>query len=143
MEGRMPDADDKKKMEDAKKQIHAEVKKLGAKCKKQTEEAKKLVEEGKDKKIDPKRAKEIDVKLKDLNKDVQSEADKVAANIAKMLKTMPPPKDVPTWQKGMAPWYVDILNKEPGLDIGGGARVNGSISIKDKKAEISFTWKLP
>ncbi|MCR8723698.1 hypothetical protein [Frigidibacter sp. ROC022] len=139
---------DKKQMDGAKKSIQAEVKKLAQKTKKTTEEARKLIDEkakaAKDKKTDPKRLKAIDLKLKGLHQLCQKEADKSARSIGLMLKTYVPAdkKAVPEWQKGMDKWYVDILKKEPGLAIGGGARVNGSMSVKDKKAMINFTWKL-
>ncbi|MFQ5624816.1 MAG: hypothetical protein ACE5FS_15640 [Paracoccaceae bacterium] len=142
--------DEKKKIEEAKKAVQGEVKKLAKNTKKNSDEAKKLVEEKKElakkKKPGPedkKRVKEVDKKLKVIEKSCKSEADATAKRINRMLQTyVPDDKDaLPAWQKGMDKWYIDILNREPGLDIGGGARVNGQLSIKDKKAVIDFSWK--
>lgn len=140
---------DKKEMDKAKKAIAGEVKKLAQKTKKQTEEAKKLIaekEKAKKQKAEgpeaKKAEKEIDLKISKLNGTVQKEADKTARKISLMIKDYrPPDADVPEWQKGMAGWYTDILKKEPGLKVGN-ARVNGEISVKDKKAIITVEWKL-
>ena len=149
----MPGPDEKaekKKIETTKKAIAGEVKKLGKKTKPKAEEAKKLAEEKKEaqkvKKPTPeqkKKLKEIDLKLKGLQKICQSEADKTSKQIANILKMQVPDdkKALPVWQKGMDRWYIDILNKEPGLAIGGGVRVNGDLSIKDKKGVITFSGK--
>jgi len=141
---------EKKKIKEAQKAVHVEVKKLAKTTKKQAGEAKALAKEkaelAKVKKPGPdekKRGKVLDLKIKAIEKTWKSEADATAKRINNLLKThVPDDKDaLPTWQKGMEKWYIDILNKEPGLDIGGGARVNGDISIKDKKALIDITWK--
>ena len=142
--------EEKKKIDAAKKAVQGEVKSLAMRTKKKAGEAKELVEEKKElaKKRKPgpedkKRAKDVDKKLKVIEKACQSEADATSKRINRMLQNyVPDNKDaLPAWQKGMDKWYIDILNKEPGLDIGGGTRVNGSLSIKEKKAVIDFTWK--
>jgi hypothetical protein len=142
--------DEKKKVDAAKKQIESEVKSLVKKTKKPVETARELLEERKEieakKKPTPedqKRLKEIDKKIAEMLQVCQREADGTARRVSSMLKTEAPTDKelVPVWQKGMDKWYRDILNKEPGFDIGGGTRVNGDISIKDKKAVIDFTWK--
>ena len=149
----MPPPDKKiedKKIKEAQKAVHVEIKKLAKNTRKQAGEAKVLAKEkaelakikqpGPD---DKKRGKLLDLKIKAIEKTCKSEADTTAKRIANMLKShVPDDKDaLPMWQKGMAKWYVDILKKEPGLDIGGGARMNGQISVKDKKAIIDITWK--
>ena len=35
---------------------------------------------------------------------------------------------------------TDVALQDAILDVGGGARVNGQISVKDKKALIDITW---
>lgn len=141
---------EKKKIEEAKKAVQGEVKKLAKKTKKMAVQAKELVKEKKEmaktKKPGPddkKRAKEVDKKLKAIEKTCKSDADAASKRINRMLRTYVPDDKaaLPAWQKGMDKWYINILNKEPGLDIGGGARVNGQLSIKEKKAVIDFTWK--
>lgn len=140
----------KKQIEAAKKEIEGEVKKLAKKTKKQADEARELIEQKEQqKRARPKtpeakkEAKEVDKKLKVIQKCYAKEADATAKKINLMLqKYVPPEKDaLPEWQKGMDKWYIDMLNREPGFDIGGGVRANGDISIKDKKAKIDFTWK--
>ena len=125
------------------------MKKLAKNTKKQANEAKELAKEkselAKVKKPGPdekKRGKLLDLKIKAIEKTYKSEAESTADRITKLLKThVPDDKEaLPTWQKAMDKWYVDILKKEPGREIGGGARVNGQISIKDKKALIDITW---
>ncbi len=142
--------EEKKKIEEAKKAVQGEVKKLAKKTKKMAVQAKELVKEKKEiakkKKLGPddkKRAKEVDKKLKVIEKTCKSDAAAASKRINRMLQTyVPDDKDaLPAWQKGMDRWYINILNKEPGFDIGGGARVNGQLSIKEKKAVIDFTWK--
>ncbi len=142
--------EEKKKIETAKKAVQGEVKSLAMRTKKKASEAKELVEEKKElakkRKLGPddkKRVKEVDKKLQDIGKACQSEADAATKRINRMLQDYVPDDKsaLPLWQKGMDKWYIDILNKEPGLDIGGGNRVNGSLSIKDKKAVIDFTRK--
>lgn len=147
----MPEPDpkeEKKKIEAAKKGIQGEVKKLAQKTKKKADEAKELIDEKKEKKKpktpdEKKRAKEVDKKLKDIQKIYAKEAEATSKRISKMLQDYAPDDKnaLPAWQKGMDRWYIDILNKEPGFDIGGGVRANGDISIKDKKAKIDFSWK--
>lgn len=149
----MPEPDskeEKKKIEAAKKGIQIEVKKLAQKTKKKADEARELIDEKKEtKKKKPttpdekKRDKEVDKKLKAIQKIYAKEADATSKRISKMLQDYAPDDKnaLPTWQKGMDRWYIDILNKEPGFDIGGGVRANGDISIKDKKAKIDFSWK--
>ena len=142
--------EEKKKIDEAKKAVQGEVKKLANTTKKQASEARELVEEKKTlskvKKPGPedkKRAKVIDLRIKAIEKTCKSEADATSKRINRMLQTyVPDDKDaLPVWQKGMDKWYIDVLNKEPGLAVGGGARVNGQLSIKEKKALIDFTWK--
>lgn len=140
---------EKKKIKEAQKAVHVEVKKLAKATKKQSGEAKGLIKEkvelAKKKKPGPddkKRKKVLDLKIKAIEKCCESEADATAKRITNLLKKhAPDDKDaLPTWEKEMDKWYVDILKKEPGRSIGGGARVNGQISIKDKKALIDITW---
>ncbi|MGB5560212.1 MAG: hypothetical protein WBN04_19635 [Paracoccaceae bacterium] len=149
----MPGPDEKaekKKIEAAKKEIHGEVKKLAQKTKKKADEARELMDEKKEnakkKPTTPdekKRVKEVEKKLKDIQKIYSKEAEATSKRISTMLKNYAPDDKaaLPAWQKGMDRWYIDILNKEPGFDLGGGVRANGDISIKDKKAKIDFSWK--
>lgn len=90
-----------------------------------------------------KEAKDVDKKLKDIQKTYKKEAEATSKRINQMLKNcVPDDKEaLPAWQKGMDKWYINMLNKEPGFDIGGGVRANGDISIKDKKVKIDFIWK--
>ena len=55
-----------------------------------------------------------------------------------MLKTQIPDekKQLPEWQKGMAKWYRDLLEKEAGFDVGHGMKLTGDISVKEKKVMI-------
>ena len=89
--------------------------------------------------------REVDLRkaLKDLEKKYTSEADSASDRINQALKTKGPtdPKAIPEWQKGMAPWYRQMIEKEPGLDIGDGLKLSGEISIKDKKAMIYLNGK--
>ena len=153
--------DEKKQVEAAKKAIAGEVKKLAGKTKKRAQEAKELKQEKDDakkgkppkKKKNDKggvpspdgkaRVKEIDLKLKDFEKYFQKEAGITSDRISRILQDYVPDDKaaVPTWQKGMDKWYRDLINKEPGWDIGGGVRANGDISIKDKKVKIDFSGK--
>jgi len=138
-----------KKIKEAQKAVHVEIKKLAKSNKKHLGEAKELAKEKaeltKIKKPGPdekKRGKILDLRIKTIEKTCKSKAGATAKRITKLLKShVPDDKDaLPMWQKGMDKWYVDILKKEPGLDVGGGARVNGQVSVKDKKAIIDITW---
>jgi len=143
-----PDKVEAKKIKEAQKAVHSEVKKLAKATKTHVDEAKALTKEKADlakvKKPGPedkKRGKLLDLRIKAIEKTCNGEADATAKRIDKLLKTyVPDDKEAqPRWQKGMDKWYVDMLKKEPGLGVGGGARVNGQISIKDKKAIIDIT----
>ncbi len=145
-----PDKETKKKITEAKKKVQGEVKKLAKKTKKPLEEARKLVQEEKEakKKKDnspeaKKQSKERSKKLKQLFTVCRKETEKTSKAISLQLKDYVPEDktDIPVWQKDMAPWYRDIVNKEPGWAIGGGLRVNGDLSIKDKKGVITFSGK--
>lgn len=148
----MPGADKetKKKINEAKKKVEGEVKKLAKKTKKPFEEAKKLIQEekaaqkAKDTSVEAKKdAKERAKKLKALFKVCQKETDRASKAIDLQLRNYVPDdkKDIPIWQKNMAPWYRDIINKEPGWSIGGDLRVNGDLSLKDKKGMITISGK--
>lgn len=145
-----PDKDTKKKIGEAKKKVQSEVKKLADKTRKPLEEARKLVEEEqearKKKDTSPAAKKESDQrkkKLKQLFTVCKKESDKTSKAISLQLKDYVPDdkKDIPVWQKDMAPWYRTIINKEPGWAIGGGLRVNGDLSLKDKKGVITISGK--
>ena len=145
-----PDKDNKKQMDAAKKKVAGEVKKLAKKTKKPLEEAKKLIEEEKaaQKKKDTspaakKEAAERQKKLKSIFTVCKKEADKTSKSISLQLKDYVPDdkESVVVWQKGMAPWYRDIINKEPGLAIGKDLRLNGDLSIKKKEAMITISGK--
>ena len=145
-----PDKETKKKMGEAKKKVEGEIKKLAKKTKKPFEEAKKLIEEEKDaqKKKDKsaeakKEAAARNKKLKQLFTVCKKETEKTSKAISLQLKDYIPEdkKEIPVWQKDMAPWYRDIINKEPGWSIGGDLRVNGDLSLKDKKGVITISGK--
>jgi hypothetical protein len=144
------DKDTKKKIAQAKKKVGGEIKKLAAKTKKPLEEAQKLLEEEKEaqKKKDKsdsakKEAAERAKKLKQLFTVCKKETEKTSKNISLQLKDYVPDdkKDVLVWQKDMAPWYRDLINKEPGWSIGNDLRINGDISIGDKKGVITISGK--
>ena len=144
------DKDTKKKIAEAKKKVQGEVTKLAKKTKKPMEEAKKLIEEEKEaqKKKDKseaakKEAKERSKKLAKLFTVCKKETEKTTKAINLHLETYVPDdkKDIPVWQKDMAPWYRDIINKEPGWSIGNDLRVNGDISICEKKAVFIMSGK--
>jgi len=92
---------------------------------------------------DKKRVVDLRKALDKLQLDYQSEADETSKRISKILQTkIPNDKDqVPDWQKDMAPWYRDLINKEPGLKLGKDLRLSGDISIKDKEATIILNGK--
>jgi seryl-tRNA synthetase len=148
----MPEPDakaEKKKIETAKKEIQSEVKKLVKKTKKQANEARELVQQKQDCKKkrsatpeDKKQAKEIDKKLMKVQKVYEKEAAATSKSISLMLKNYVPDDKtaVKDWQKGMDRWYVDIITREPGFDLGGGVRAIPDISVKDKKAKIDFKF---
>ena len=50
-------------------------------------------------------------------------------------------KEIPVWQKDMAPWYRDIINKEPGWSIGNDLRINGDLSFEKKEGMITISGK--
>ncbi len=142
--------EEKKKIETAKKEIQGEVKKLSLKMRKPVKEAKALLEEKKTleetKKIGPeekKKIKKIDLKMGAIIKVCEKEAASSGKKIDLMLKNYIPDdkKALPLWQKGMSGWYINMLNKEPGLGIGGKMRVNGDISFKKKKAVFTLSGK--
>lgn len=142
--------EEKKKVEETKKTVHTALKKLGTKVKKDTTKIKELIDEKaeleKKKKPAPddkKRAKKIDKDLLTIKKACQSDATSASQQINRILQSaVPDDKNaLPPWQKGMDKWYIDILNKETGLAIGGGTRVNGSISFEKNEAVITFDWK--
>jgi len=142
--------EEKKKIEAAKKEILGAVKKLTAKMKKPVQDAKKLIDEKKElekvKKIGPdekKKIKKIDQQLGVIRKKCEKEAGSTGKLIDLTLKNyIPDAKDaLPAWQKGMAGWYINILNKEPGLAIGGNLRINGDLSIKKKQASFTISGK--
>lgn len=145
-----PDKETKKKIGEAKKTVAKEVKKLAKKTKKPFEEAKKLIEEEKEaqKKKDKsdqakKEAAERAKKLKALFTVCKKETEKTQKAISLQLKDYVPDdkKEIPVWQKDMAPWYRDIINKEPGLGIGNDLRMNGDISFGKKEATITISGK--
>lgn len=145
-----PDKDTKKKIGEAKKKVEGEIKKLAKKTKKPFEEAKILIEEekaaqkAKDKSPDAKKkAAERNKKLKQLFSVCRKETEKTSKAISLQLKDYVPEDktEIKLWQKDMAPWYRDIVNKEPGWSIGGDLRVNGDLSIKDKKGMITISGK--
>lgn len=148
----MPGADKetKKQIAEAKKKIGGEVKKLAKKTKKPFEEAKKLIEEEKaaQKKKDKseaakKEAKARNKKLKLLLTQCRKETEKTAKAIDLNLKNyVPDDKDkLPVWQKDMAPWYRDLINREPGWAIGNDLRINGDLSIGEKKGVLTISGK--
>lgn len=145
-----PDKDTKKKIAEAKKKVEGEVKKLAKKTKKPLEEAKKLIDEEKaaQKKKDgsdaaKKEAKEREKKLKALFTVCQKETEKTSKAISLQLKDYIPDdkKEIPVWQKDMAPWYRDIINKEPGWSIGNDLRINGDLSFEKKEGMITISGK--
>ena len=142
----MPDCD----LDDVKKQVTKEVKLMSQKTDKVCKEAKTLRDEKaeleKNKNPSPeekKKAFDIQKSLKDLERSYLTEAESASERINRILKTSVPTdqKEIPEWQKTMAPWYREMLNKEAGLDIGKGLRLNGEISIKEKKAMIFLEGK--
>lgn len=144
------DKETKKKIAEAKKKVEGEMKKLAKKTKKPLEEARKLIAEeqearkSKDDSLEARKAaKERKKKFDALFKVCQKESEKTSRAISLQLKDYVPPdkKEIPVWQKDMAPWYRNIINKEPGWAIGGGLRINGDLSLKDKKAVITFSGK--
>lgn len=149
--GKKPDkAAQKRKMDAAKRKVEQEVKKLRDKTKPRAEEAKQLKAEkdaakkGKVPSPDGKaRIKEIDLKLKDFEKYFQREAGIASGRIQKILEMEVPDdkEEVKVWQKGMEPWYRDMINKEPGWKLTDKLRANGSLSIKDKKVKIEISGK--
>lgn len=145
-----PDKDTKKKMGEAKKKVGGEIDKLAKKTKKPLEEAQKLVleeQEAKKKKDKSPEAKkksdERGKKLKQLFTVCQKETEKTSKAISLQLKDYVPEEkeDILIWQKEMDPWYRDYINKPPGWSIGNGLRVNGDLSLKDKKGVITIGGK--
>lgn len=145
-----PDKETKKQITEAKKKIEGEVKKLAKKTKKPLEEAKKLIDEEKaaQKKKDKsdaakKEAKERSKKLKLLFTVCKKETEKTQKKIDLRLKDyVPDDKDqIPVWQKDMAPWYRDLINREPGWSIGNDLRINGDLSIGEKKGVLTISGK--
>lgn len=144
------DKDTSKQIAEAKKKVEREVKKLISKTKKVLEVAAKLIEEEKEaqKQKDKsdaakKEAKERAKKLKQAFTVCQKETDKTAKQISLKLEDYIPEdkKDIQVWQKDMAPWYRDLMNKEPGWSIGNDLRVNGDLSIGEKKAVFIISGK--
>lgn len=144
------DKDTKKKIGEAKKKVEGEIKKFAKKTKKPLEEAKKLIEEEKEaqKKKDSspaakKAADERNKKLKKLFSVCKKESEKTSKAISLQLKDYVPDdkKEIPVWQKDMAPWYRDIINREPGWAIGNDLRINGDLSIGEKKGVLTISGK--
>lgn len=137
----------------AKKAIEKEVKALGGKLKKDERKAKELAEQKEEieKKKKPtaedkKKLKAIFVDWRKLALKQQSEADRTAANIERMLATEMPEEEeeLELWKKDLAPWYRKMIEKEPGLSlekVGIPGRASGDISLKDKKVEIKINGK--
>jgi vancomycin resistance protein YoaR len=142
----MPDGD----LEDVKKQVAKEVKLLAQKTEKDCKKAKELCDEQAqlaDKKDpsedDKKRAVDLRKALDDFSKSYATQLDNTNSRINQVLKTKVPKDDrtAADWQKGMAKWYKDLIEKEPGLKIGPDTTVTGDVSIKDKKATLKFNFK--
>lgn len=92
---------------------------------------------------DKKRAVDLRKALKDLEKSYLTQADSASQRINKILKTNVPKdnKEIPEWQKDMAPWYRKKLEQGGGLDVGKDVILTGEVSIKDKQATIVLKGK--
>lgn len=145
----MPDDDIGK----LKTQITKEVKQLAKNTEPHCKKAKPLREEAADlankKELsDADKKRQIDLRkaLQDLEKSYLTQTQSTSDRISAMLKDAVPkdPKVIPEYQKAMAPWYRELIEKEAGLDIGKGLKLSGDISLKDKSAKLilkgHFTW---
>lgn len=139
-----------KEMEDLKKQMANEVKVFNQKTQKDCKEAKELRDEAaelakKKDQSDQDKKRTIDIRktLQDLEKSYLAQANSTSGRLTQMLKNAAPtdPKAVPEWQKGMAPWYRDLIEKEAGLDLGRDVKLSGEISIKDKRVMLKLNGK--
>jgi len=137
-------------LEACKKQVAKEIKAFGQQTEQICKKAKPLREEEAElaKKKDPssdekQRAVDLRKALQDLEKSYLTQADSASERINKILKTNVPDdkKEIPEWQKGMAPWYREMLQKEAGLDLGKDVKLTGDISIKDQKVMIMLNGK--
>lgn len=84
--------------------------------------------------------------LQDLEKSYLVQANGASQRINNILKGNPPkdPKEIPEWQKEMAPWYRKKLEEEAGFDVGKkgqDVKLSGDVSIKDKQATIILKGK--
>jgi len=144
------DKEQKKKVEETKKKVQAEIKSLAKKTKGPAKTMKdwmaeldELEAKKKPSDEDKKKMKELRKKMSDALKVCQKEATSTSKRLNKLLTTQIPDDKaaLPVWQRGMEKWYVDILKREPGLPVGGGIRVNGSLSIKEKKGMVEISGK--
>jgi seryl-tRNA synthetase len=135
-------------VEETKKKVAAEVKQLAKKLEKTRAEAEKLQAEqdalAKKKELtdqDKKRQLDITKMTKDYFQACQNDVNGTCGRITNVLKTDVPkdPKGVDEFHKGMSKWYVDMIEKEPGLDLGNGVSLSGELSIKDKKAMFKLS----
>jgi hypothetical protein len=142
----MPDGD----LEEVKKQVAKEIKLLAQKTEKDCKKAKELCEEQakladnkEPSEDDKKRVVDLHKALENFSKSYSAQLDTTNQRINQVLKTAVPKDNqtVADWQKGMAKWYKDLIEKEPGLKIGPDTTVTGDVSIKDKKATLKFNFK--
>jgi hypothetical protein len=142
----MPDKD----FEEVKKKVAEELKQLARKTEKARQEAEKLraeqAELAKKKDADPAdKTRQIDLRkaVENLHDRCETDASNTCSRINTLLKTNVPTdqKAIPEWQKGMEKWYRDQVEKEPGFDLGGGVKLSGQVSIKDKKAMLFLSGK--
>ena len=135
-----------KAVEEAKKTIKTEMQSFNKKTKKTVDEAKKLREEKAD--LDKKGAKlsaddkkkkfDVEKSLKDLEKQYLKEMNTTNARLQRSLKNFEPPKKE---QGGMAKWYVDIVEKESGLNIGKDLKIWGDFDFKKKQPTLILKGK--
>jgi hypothetical protein len=139
----------------AKKAIKREVKALGAhirndqNLKKLCDEKKELDKKKKKTPEDEKKLKELKIDWEKILSGHQKEADRISSNIEKMVKNYKP-KDGATlepWKEDLAPWYRQMIEKEPGLDlskIGIPGRATGEVSLDKGKEKavikLNFKW---
>jgi hypothetical protein len=139
-----------KAMEDLKQKMTKEVKLFAQNTDQICKKAKPLRDEEEElcKKKDPtpddkKRVVDLRKALQDLEKSYLTQADNTSDRLGKLLQSSGPEKkeDIPDWQKSMAPWYRDMINKESGIDIGKDVKLWGDLSFKDKSATIYLKGK--
>ncbi len=139
-----------KAMEELKKKMTKEVQVFAQNTDKLCKQAKPLRAEEAElcKKKDPtpddkKRVVDLRKTLEDLQKSYLTQADSTSDRLSRLLQSSAPEKkeDIPDWQKSMAPWYRDMINKEAGIDLGGDVKLWGDLSIKDKSATIYLKGK--